>query len=50
MTTVPSQPDDAGALESPTLRERLTSVLRASTQFVTIDSAAEALGLDRRRA
>lgn len=50
MTTVPSQPDDAGALESPTLRERLTSVLRASTQFVTIDSAAETLGLDRRRA
>ena len=39
-----------GTPESPRLRQQLTSVLRASTQFVTIDSAVEALGLDRRRA
>ena len=46
MSDVSSQ---AGAPESPRFRQQLTSVLRASSQFVTIDSAVDALGLDRRR-
>src|SRR5439155_2167400 len=32
------------------LRVRLSTVLRRSDRFVTVDSAVDALGLDRRRA
>ena len=50
MNDISDQVAGTSAPESLRLRQQLTSVLRASTQFVTIDSAVEALGLDRRRA
>ncbi len=50
MNDISGQVAGTGAPESLRLRQQLTSVLRASTQFVTIDSAVKALGLDRRRA
>jgi predicted transcriptional regulator of viral defense system len=48
MKTVSPRAEDARV--QPRFREQLTAVLRVSTQFVTVDSVVEALGLNRQRA
>lgn len=50
METASANPPPARPPGAARLREQLSSVLRADGRFVTVDSAVEALGLDRRRA
>jgi predicted transcriptional regulator of viral defense system len=50
MKTVPRNTPTRRPPDSSRLREQLSAVLRSSGQFVTVDSAAAALGLHRRPA